>query len=221
MRGRRVRAFLFDLDGVLVDSSKIVKRGWEIFAAERGLTIPEADYARAIHGRRTREILIDYFRLATGEAEGLIAAGFDDKTALVAEGELVEVPGATDFVRASRTLGLRLAVASSASAPNVALALRTLGLTAVFDAVVSAADVSRGKPAPDPYMCAARKVGVDPQDSVVFEDTIFGIASAKAAGARCVAIATTLQRDDLSMADLVINDFRGQEPAEILRDLGG
>ena len=221
MRGHRVRAFLFDLDGVLVDSSKIVKRGWEIFAATRGLTIPEADYPRAIHGRRTREILIDYFGLAADEAEGLIAAGFDDKTPLVAEGELVEVPGAIDFVRASRTLGLRLAVASSASAPNIALALRTLGLAAAFDAAVSAADVSRGKPAPDPYICAARKLDVDPRDSVVFEDTIFGIASAKAAGARCVAIATTLRREDLQSADLVIDDFSGQDPAQLLRDLAG
>lgn len=221
MRGRSVRAFLFDLDGVLVDSSKIVKRGWEIFAAERGLTIPEADYPRAIHGRRTREILIDYFGLAAGEADGLIANGLDDKTALAADGELVEIPGAVAFVRASKKLGLRLAVASSASAPNVALALRTLGLTAAFDAVVSAADVSHGKPAPDPYICAARKLGLDPQDSVVFEDTIFGIASAKAAGARCVAIATTLGREDLSTAGLVIDDFRDLEPAQLLKDLVG
>jgi beta-phosphoglucomutase-like phosphatase (HAD superfamily) len=221
MPGHSVRAFLFDLDGVLVDSTKIVKRGWETFAAQRGLTIPEADYPRAIHGRRTREILIDYFGLASSEADGLIAAGFDDKTPLVAEGELVEIPGAIAFVSASKKIGLRLAVASSASAPNVALALQTLGLAAAFDAVVSAADVRRGKPAPDPYICAAHELGVDPRDSVVFEDTIFGIASAKAAGARCVGVATTLRREDLPTADLVIDDFRRQEPAQLLKALAG
>jgi beta-phosphoglucomutase-like phosphatase (HAD superfamily) len=85
LRGRSVQAFLFDLDGVLVDSTAIIHRGWEIFSAERGISIPEADFGRAIYGRRTREILIDYFGLAAIEADQLIAAGFDDKTELVAE----------------------------------------------------------------------------------------------------------------------------------------
>jgi len=218
--GARVRAFLFDLDGVLVDSSAIVRRGWQLFSAERGLAIPEADYARAIHGRRTREILIDYFGLPSGEADQLIADGFDDKTGLVArEGGLVEIAGATTFVRASRLFGLKLALASSASAPNVALALRTLNLTDQFDAVVTSADVARGKPAPDPYAVAARRLGVEAARAVVFEDTLFGIESARAAGARCVGVATTLDRDQLKVADLVIDDFRDLDPATIVRAL--
>ncbi len=221
MAGRKVQAFLFDLDGVLVDSTAIVHRGWEIFSAERGLLIPDADYASAIYGRRTHEILTDYFGLAAMEADHLIAAGFDDKTLLVErEGGLKEIPGAIDFVRASRDLGLRLAVASSASAPNVALALRTLGVTDLFDAVISSADVQRGKPAPDPYLVAAEAVGVDPRQAVVFEDSTFGIKSARAAGARCVALATTLARDKLPNVDLVIDNFVGLDPASLLRDFG-
>jgi sugar-phosphatase len=221
MRRRSVRAFLFDLDGVLVDTTRIIHRGWEIFAAARGLSVPEADYPSAIYGRRTREILIDYFKLTPPEAEQLIAAGLDDKTELVArEGGLVEIPGATDFVRASRSFGLRLAVTSSASTANVSLALETLGLADQFDAVVTSGDVKRGKPAPDPYLAAAHRLGVDPRDAVVFEDTTFGVASARAAGARCVGVATTLRREDLSEADLVIDNFRGLDPAQVIRGLG-
>jgi len=133
---------------------------------------------------------------------------------------MTEIPGARDFVRASRLSGLRLAVASSASAPNVTLALRSLGLLDQFDAVVHSADVQRGKPAPDPYLEAARRVGVSPRDAVVFEDTTFGISSAHAAGARCVGIATTLTRDQVSEADLVLDDFLDVEPAQVIRDLG-
>jgi len=152
----------------------------------------------------------------------LIARGLDDKTDLVArEGGMSEIPGAVDFVRMSRSSGLRLAVASSASAPNVRLALGTLGLLDQFDAVVTSADVTLGKPAPDPYVEAARRLGVRPGDAIVFEDTIFGIAAAHAAGARCVGVATTLTRDQLSEANLVIDDFRGLEPAQVIRDLGG
>ena len=192
-----------------------------MFASERGLSVPEADYPRFIYGRRTREILVDYFKLSAGEADQLIARGLDDKTDLVAqEGGLSEIPGAVDFVRASRSLGLRLAVASSASAPNVRLALRALGLLDQFDAVVTSGDVQRGKPSPDPYLEAARRLGVSPGNAVVFEDTTFGISAAHAAGARCVGIATTLTRDQLSEADLVIDHFRDVDPAGVIRDLG-
>ncbi|HYM66133.1 MAG TPA: HAD family phosphatase [Patescibacteria group bacterium] len=216
-----VRAFLFDLDGVLVDTTRIIQRGWERFAAERGLSIPEADYPRFIYGRRTREILLEYFKLSEAESDRLIAQGLDDKTKLVArEGGLSEIPGASHFVRASKALGLRIALASSASAPNVALALSALGIVDQFDAVVTSADVKKGKPAPDPYLEAARRLDSTPGDSVVFEDTVFGIASAHAAGARCVGLATTLTRDRLSEADLVIDDFRGAEPAALIRALG-
>src|SRR5690349_6922702 len=90
-----VRAFLFDLDGVLVDTTRIVRRGWEAFAAERGLHVPEPDYPRAIYGRRTGDILIDYFRLSAAAADALIASGLDDKRTMVGEeGGLSEVPGA-------------------------------------------------------------------------------------------------------------------------------
>jgi mannitol-1-/sugar-/sorbitol-6-phosphatase len=183
--------------------------------------VPEADYPRFIYGRRTREILLDYFKLPAAEADRLIAGGLDDKTDLVArEGGLSEIPGAGGFVRASKSHGLRLAVASSASAANVRLALDTLGLTGQFDAVVTSADVRQGKPAPDPYLEAARRLGVNARDAVVFEDTTIGIESAHAAGARCVGVATTLTRDQLSLADLVIVDFRSLEPARLIRDLG-
>ncbi len=221
MPGRSVRAFLFDLDGVLVDSTSIIHRGWETFAAQRGVSVPSADYPRAIYGRRTREILIDYFGLREADADDLLARGFDDKSALVRDaGGLVEIPGASAFVRAAKAAGLKLAVASSASPANVTIALHAIGVAGLLDAVITSADVRAGKPAPDPYLAAADAVAVAPGEAVVFEDTAFGIQSARAAGARCVALATTLARDELTAADLVIDDFRGLQPDRLLEDLG-
>jgi HAD superfamily hydrolase (TIGR01509 family) len=183
--------------------------------------VPEADYARFLYGRRTREILVDYFKISDAEANRLIAGGLDDKTELVArEGGLTEIPGAADFVRASKAMGFRVAVATSASAPNVRLALHALGLAGELDAIVTSADVEHGKPAPDPYIEAARRLGVSPHEAVVFEDMPVGIASAHSAGARCVAVATTLTRDQLQDAELVIDDFRGIDPGRLIRDLG-
>jgi beta-phosphoglucomutase-like phosphatase (HAD superfamily) len=221
MQRRKVQAFLFDLDGVLVDTGRIIHHGWEIFASTRGLTVPEADYPRFIYGRRTREILVDYFQLSEKDADHLLAEGFDDKTALVAgAGGLVEIAGSVEFVRASRSAGLRLAVASSASWPNVAFALESLGLSELMDAIITSADVSVGKPAPDPYLAAARALGVEPARAIVFEDTTFGIQSAQNAGAMCVALATTFARDQLSGADLIIDDFVGWQPGRVLEALG-
>lgn len=220
MRGPRVQAFLFDLDGVLVDTTRIIHKGWSSFAAARGVTVPEADYPRAIYGRRTHEILTDYFRLAPDEADSLIAGGLDDKSDMVASDGLVEIAGASAFVRAAKTAGLRVALASSASAVNVKLALQAIGLNDAFEAVVTSADVRRGKPAPEPYVAAARALDVDTSQAVVFEDTIPGIMSARAAGARCVAVATTMDRSDLSDADLVIDSFERLDPAEVIRALG-
>ena len=221
MPGRSVHAFLFDLDGVLVDTTAIIHRGWESFASQRGVTVPAPDYPRAIYGRRTREILVDYFRLPESEADDLLAHGFDDKTALVREaGGLTEIPGASSFIKASKAAGLKLAVASSASRANVEIALDAIGVSTLMDAVITSADVRAGKPAPDPYLAAARALGVEAAQAVVFEDTTFGIESAHAAGSSCVALATTLPRGQLMEADLVIDDFRGQEPRRLIQDLG-
>ena len=102
---------------------------------------------------------------------------------------------------------------------NIGLALDALGLAGAFDVVVDESQVRHGKPAPDPYLAAARGLGVDPRDCVVFEDTAPGIAAGIAAGARCVGVATLGRPDLLERADLVIADFRGQTPRGILRDL--
>ena len=220
MRGASVGAFLFDLDGVLVDTTRIIHTGWTRFASARGITVPEDDYPRSIYGRRTREILIDYFRLEPDEADSLIAEGLDDKTDIVRELGLTAIPGAAAFVRAADAEGLRLALVTSASPANAQLALRVLELRDMFDAVITAADVRAGKPAPDPYLAAARALSVEPAGALVFEDTIPGIRAAHAAGSRCVALATTMRRDELAEADLVIDDFRGLELAEVIRDLG-
>ena len=220
VRGARVGAFLFDLDGVLVDTTRIIHTGWTRFASARGITVPEDDYPRAIYGRRTREILIDYFRIEPDEADWLIAEGLDDKTDIVRELGLVEIPGAAAFVRAAGAEGLRLALVTSASPANVQLALEALDLRDIFEVVITAADVRAGKPAPDPYLAAARALGVESARALVYEDTIPGINAAHAAGSRCVALATTMRRADLSEADLVIDDFRGLDPAKVTRDLG-
>jgi beta-phosphoglucomutase-like phosphatase (HAD superfamily) len=215
-----VRAFLFDLDGVLVETRDLVIAGWQRIAAERGRSFTATEIVERMFGRRTYDVLVEVFDVSPVEATGMLAAGVADKSAEVAAGPpLREIPGASAFARAAMTAGIPCAVASSASAVNIGLALDAIGLAGAFDVVVDESQVRRGKPAPDPYLAAARALGVDPRDCVVFEDTAPGIAAGIAAGAHCVGIATLGRPDLLERADLVIADFRGQTPLGILHAL--
>jgi beta-phosphoglucomutase-like phosphatase (HAD superfamily) len=215
-----VTAFLFDLDGVLVETRDLVIAGWRRFAATRGRTVTDAEIVERMFGRRTVDVLVDVFGVSTDEAAALMAAGMADKSAEVAAGPpLREIPGAAAFVRSALAGGIPCALASSASRVNIGLALDAIGLQGAFDVIVDAGQVERGKPAPDPYVAAARALGVDPRGCVVFEDTAPGIEAGLAAGARCVGVGTLGRPAFLERADLVIDDFVGRTPARLLADL--
>jgi len=215
-------AFLFDLDGVLVDTAALVRRGWRRFAAERGVVLGDEDFPGRFFGRRTADVLVDVFAIERVSAEAQAAAGLDDKTAEIEAGApLPEIPGAVAFVRATIAAGIAVALVSSASAANIHLALRRLSLEDAFTVIVHAGSVDRGKPAPDPYLRACAELRVAPAWAVVFEDSLPGIAAAHAAGAACVALATSEPDERLVHADLVATDFVGLEPLAVLAAVGG
>jgi sugar-phosphatase len=165
-------------------------------------------------------VLIEVFGVSPGDATALLQGGMNDKRAEVASGPpLREIPGAAAFVRLALGAGIPCALASSASTVNIGLALESIGLHGAFDVVIDEGQVSRGKPAPDPYLAAARGLGVEPRHCVVFEDTAVGIDAGVAAGARCVGVDTLRRPEMLKRADLVIADFRGQVPEHVLHDL--
>jgi beta-phosphoglucomutase-like phosphatase (HAD superfamily) len=184
------------------------------------VVLSEEDFRTRAFGRRTPDVLRDLFHLSPAQIERMMAAAVDDKTAEVAAGSpIVEVPGAVAFVLAAVADGFRTALVSSASAANVALALRALALEQSFELVVTADDVSLGKPAPDPYLLAADKLGIEPSTMIVFEDSVAGIASAQTAGARCVAIASWEPAQRLAAADLVMGRWADWSPAAIVATL--
>jgi HAD superfamily hydrolase (TIGR01509 family) len=214
-----VTAFLFDLDGVLVKTHELVLAGWRRFAATRGRTVSDDEIIESMFGRRTYDVLVEGFGLSAGEAAELEAAMADRRADVAAGPPLCEVPGATEFVRAALADGIPSALASSASRLNIGLALDAIGLSDAFDVIVDEGTVRLGKPAPDPFLAAARGLGVAPSECVVFEDTAPGITAGLAAGARCVGIATLRRPAFLAGADLVLDDFVGRTPRGVIADL--
>jgi sugar-phosphatase len=202
-------AFLFDLDGVLVDSRAVVERVCRLWAARLGVE-PDA-LLRVAHGRRTRDTVRIVAPHVDAESE---VAWIDNAELLDTEG-LVEVPGVGRFLA---SLPARSWAVVTSCAPDLAhLRLSSVGLP-IPDVVVTSDDVSQGKPAPDGYRLGAQRLGVDPASCVVFEDAPPGVAAGLAAGARVVALRTTHPDTDFTGAAGVIPDFTR---AQVRRDRDG
>lgn len=183
----RFRAVVFDVDGLLVASEHVWAASEAELLARRGHALTEAD-RQATVGRS-----VDHSVEIYGDRIGIPASGHPALRA-----ELLDILGAnlrsvTPSPGARRLVGslagvLPIAVASASPRSVVDAALGAAGLTGAFDAIVSGDDVTYPKPAPDPYLLACHRLGVDPGDAVAFEDSVPGIRAAVAAGMFCVAV---------------------------------
>ena len=194
----RCSAILFDLDGVLVDSTHSVTRQWRIWANENNLD--SAKLLEIAHGRRTIEVVqLLTPHLATADE----VAKIEQREAADTEGVRV-MPGAAELV-ASIPNG-RWGVVTSGTRH---LATSRLGLANIPIPVVliSADDVVEGKPNPEPYLKGAQRLGVDPSECVVIEDAPAGILAAHAGGMKVIALASTYPVADLREAEAVVQSL--------------
>jgi beta-phosphoglucomutase len=209
-------AVLFDLDGVLIDTTDLHYRVWDEFARAKRIALSR-EQLLATNGRRADETIRIW--LGAGLSDHQLAALTADREMyfhrLLATEPVPIVPGAAEFVRALKQAGVRMAVATSATPENARLSLARIGMEDVFGAVVTAADVKNGKPDPEPYLKAANGIGVAANESLVIEDSVSGIRAAKAAGAKCLALATTFPRETLAAEspDWLANGFADVPPA--------
>jgi beta-phosphoglucomutase len=182
-------AVLWDLDGTLVDSAGEHWQAWLETVEADGLTVTREQF-RKTFGQRNDAILAGWFGDAVA-AERRRAIGHAKEARyreLVAAGGLVPLPGAAEWVRRLDGAGWRQAVASSAPRLNVEVVVRALGLAAHFGALVAAEDVEHGKPAPDVFLAAARRLAVPPSRCVVVEDASAGIEAARRAGMASIGV---------------------------------
>jgi len=201
-----VRAVLFDHDGVLVDSEPLHRIAWERTFGPRGIRVSEEDYEWSI-GRRDlifAGVIIRKHNLRD-TPEAVIADKRKHMLRMMAE-ESKTFDGVPELVR--RLAGeYRLGVVSSAMRPEVNITLKRFGFEEMFQAVVSCEDTTEHKPDPEPYRLCAARLSVPPEACVAIEDSASGIESARAAGACVIAVATTLPREKLAAADVIIDDL--------------
>jgi len=187
----RCQAMLFDMDGVLVDSTDAVVRVWQNWAIARGFD-PEK-VVRAAHGRPSIDTVRDFLPDADSHSENLEVERqeIEDLEGVVA------IPGALALV-SSLPAG-RWTVVTSATRPLAEVRLKAAGFP-ILPTLITAADILRGKPDPEPYEKAAARLGYSPSECVVVEDAPAGIRAGKAAGARVIGFPTTSNRLELEKA---------------------
>ncbi|MDD5350317.1 MAG: HAD-IA family hydrolase [Chthoniobacteraceae bacterium] len=196
---------LFDWDGVIIDSSRHHEKSWELLAKEEGLPLPP-DAFRLGFGRKNQIIIPEIYHWSNDpvEIERLGRRKEELYRELMAADALEPLPGVRAWLETLRDAGIPRAVGSSTPRANLDAAMGRLGLGGLFDAIVSAEDVTLGKPNPEVFLKAAARIGCRPERCVVFEDALAGIAAARAGGMRVIGIATTHPVAELGEADLAV-----------------
>jgi beta-phosphoglucomutase len=216
MKGGHLRGVIFDLDGVLAFSEPLLAEAAIALFSEKGHAMTAEDFRPFIGMGEDRYIG------GPAEIRGIPMDLPRDKARLyeiyeeVIRGRLQALPGAREFVAQCRRLGFAIAVASGADRTKVVANLREIGMPeATFDTVVDGTQVVHKKPAPDIFLEAAHRLDLPPGDCLVVEDAVSGVAAAKAAGMRCLALTTSFSPQELAGCDWIAADL-AEAPHEAL-----
>lgn len=202
------KAAIFDMDGVLVDNHTYHVRSWAEFCKKKNIPFDEDTFRTKYFGKNTRDTFNGLLGYSLTEEE--INALGEEKEKIYREmykDYISPVDGLVPFLISLKEAEIRTAVATSAPTSNLNFTLNALNIKHLFDVVVDASGVAKGKPDPEIYLKAAKLLNLTPADCIVFEDSVSGIKSGQGAGMKVVALATTHTPDELPKTSLLINDF--------------
>lgn len=209
----KLKAALFDMDGVLLDSEEyITLAGMKMFR-EKGYKVNYEDFKEFTGMGENR------FLGGVAEKHGIPFNVERDKLrayeiyANLIKGNLDPLPGVYEFIDKCRKKKLKIAVATSADRIKMDLNLREIGFSEYdFDATINGLDVKHKKPDPEIFIKAAYRLGVDPESCLVAEDAVSGIKAAKRAGCKCLALTTSFSKEDFLQADWISNTLADAPP---------
>lgn len=213
------RAFIFDMDGTLIDNMHFHTEAWGKMLEENGVKMNAQDFLVKTAGKTNREILPGVFGKISDER--IVELG-NRKESLYQKLFLPHrkaVKGAIEFLDEAQNLGIKLAFATAAPIMNVEFILDGLDLRRFFQAVTTAADITHGKPNPEIFLKSAAKLGVKPSNCLVFEDAFGGFEAAYAAGMKSIGIATVNSIEEILKLDSVMEahaDFCNLKAQELI-----
>lgn len=209
-------ALVFDMDGVIVDTNPYHKTALRQFAEKYGHALSEEELIKKIYGRTNKDWIANLFQRPMTATE--LAAFGEEKEALfrtIYEKVICEVNGLTTFLEEAHSQGIKMAIGTSAPRSNVDFVLQHTGIGKFFSVILDESHVMHGKPNPEIYIKCAQQLNLPPAQCIVFEDSLSGVASAKAAGCPVVGVATTHTGQELG-TKIVINDFTELSPTELI-----
>jgi HAD superfamily hydrolase (TIGR01509 family) len=210
------KAILWDMDGVIIDSSAFHFAAWQETFAKRGRKFTKVNFIK-LFGARNDFIIGDIMgqELPGGDVK-IIVQEKEKSYRRKAAGSLKPFPGVVRLLNAVKKGNFKLGLVSSAPEENISLVVRELNLEGMFDCIVFGQEVAESKPSPQIYLLAARKLGVTPSDCLAIEDSPLGVKAAKTAGMKCLAITNTHVRQELEEADKIVDSLENMDLITLL-----
>ena len=201
-----VRAVIWDMDGVIIDSAEEHRQAWQRLAHEEGVRFSDADFWSTF-GKRDDDIITLVWGTQSPERLQELADRKEAYFRALIRETAAPLPGSIELMRGLHEAGYAQALASSAPVENIQLISDVLGLGHYLTALVSGETVAHGKPAPDIFLKAAGELGIVPTQCLVIEDAVAGVQAAHAAGMRCIAVAGDRDLPGLREAELIVKSL--------------
>jgi beta-phosphoglucomutase family hydrolase len=201
-------AVIFDLDGTLIDNNSFHIKAWQEFYKKRNRALTEEEYKKHFNGKTNSDVLAHVFEHPlSSEENDRYTNEKEDLYRKIYEPHIQPVKGLLIFLQQLRNAGIPMAIATSGIKVNIDYMFRHVPIRHYFKTVIYSKHIKKGKPDPEIYFVTAKELNVSPENCVVFEDSVAGIRSAKAAGMKVIAVATTHTPDELKEADRLIYDY--------------
>jgi beta-phosphoglucomutase len=212
-----VKACLFDLDGVIVDTAVYHFQAWRRLANELGFDFTEHqnEQLKGISRMESLELILNWGGVSLTEEEKIAWATKKNQWYLDLVMQMTPnevLPGVPDFLKSLRENGIKIALGSASK--NSKLILEKIQMLDYFDAIIDGNNITKGKPDPQVFLMGAEATGVQPTECVVFEDAVAGVQAAKAGGMKAVGVGSA---DILTEADIVISTFEGFSVEKLLQ----
>ncbi|MEK7450364.1 MAG: HAD family phosphatase [Patescibacteria group bacterium] len=214
------KAVIFDMNGVIVQDELIHQESVRQYCKRHGFNITEEEFKRDIFGRTEKDIFeYLYKRPITPKELKEYSNERVDGAIEIFKPQLKMANGLEALLENLYENNIPMAIATNSRNRYFNFIMDGLGIRKYFKVTVTAEDITKGKPDPEIYLMTAKQLRINPHDCIVFEDTMMGIESAKAAGMKVIAIATINSKEELGIADKVIDSFN-EIDLEALNNLG-
>lgn len=202
------KAIIFDMNGVIINDERIHQESWRQYCQKHGFSLTEDEFKHQVFGRTEKEILEYLYKKEVTPEE--LEKDSNERVALsiqIFQPQLQIMEGLDTLLENLYQNNIPLAIATSSRNRYLDFILDGLSIRKYFKVIVTAQDITKGKPDPEIYLKTANQLNIDAKDCIVFEDTISGIKSAKAAGMKVIGVATTHSKEELESANSVIHSF--------------